>query len=91
MYKSGVVPMRKRSFIVGGCKVGQPLITSVTFFAASHWISRGELKYDQFLKVTEGILLACFIIAEDSIESFGKRLYFDFQQIFDVNEYFLQI
>lgn len=89
MYKSGVVPMKKRSFIIGGCKAGLPLISSVTFFVASHWISRGELKYDQFLKITEGILLACFVIAEDSIKSFGKRLYFDISTyFFDVNEYF---
>ena len=82
IYKSGVVAMRRRSFIVGGCKAGLPLISSITFLAASEWISRGELKYDQFLKITEGILLACFVIAEDSIKSFGKRLYFDISTYF---------
>lgn len=61
-----------RALIVGASKATLPLIFSVTFFVASHWISTGELRYDQFLKITEGLLFACFIIAEDSISAFGE-------------------
>ena len=65
---------RKRAFIVAASKAALPVIFSVTFFVGSHWISTGELRYEQFLKITEGILLAVFT-AGDSIRSFGECYY----------------
>lgn len=72
MYEKSRIPIRKRALIVGASKAAVPFIYSITFFVATHWISTDELRYDQFLKVTEGVLFACFFIAEDSILSFGK-------------------
>lgn len=72
MRDNNVANSKKRAFLVSGSKASLPLVIALTFFAGSYFVSTGDLKYDEFLKVMEGIVLVCFVISQDSIDSFGK-------------------
>lgn len=64
----------KRAILIAWSKTSPCFINSILFFLTSYWISAGDLQYTQYVKISEGLMYAYLVLAEEMVHALGMLI-----------------